>query len=86
MVSGWKELKIVISVADSVETLTLNATKIEVETNHPSDGKAYWTGFNPGSTTYAKIVISTTGAKLDACMWYGNDVTSTTRVYYFIRK
>lgn len=86
LVTGWKELKIVVLVANSIETLTYYITKLELETNESGTAKSYWLDLNCGSNTYIKININTTIAQLAQCYWFGSDVTSTTKVYYFIRK
>ena len=83
----WKELKVVISVNDSYETLTIYITRLEIETNKPDTTKIYWIGLNSGGlSTYAKISINVTTVSLCECIWYGNDVTASTRTYYFIKK
>ena len=76
---SWKELlvQVYFSSGANVNTFHLYAEQTDSFTN---------TGFGSYGTSFAVGQISRTKAKLTLANYGGTDVTSTTRLYYYIRQ
>ena len=84
----WTDLRVVCSIADSAETLSLIVTKLELSTIKPTNAKACYAGFGLNNKlNYVKFAISdyTKKSTLQEVKWFNDDVTSTSVAYYFYR-